>query len=238
MFGRSRVVGPRLRAAALLLGLGVSLTSSGCITETGRCSKNQVSVDGDFLACECAPGYVLSRDRVNCVACGEHARADGSRCVCETGYARANDAAACEKVEGSIAGSTCSETEPCTDPNPHCAEADSERYCTTSGCARHADCPAMWRCATSGATKYCQKPPTGLGDKCDSAADCAGKEAKFCEFFMTHECMVNDCARAPNICPSQYACCDLSQVVNESLCVPTSFLTDGMCPVGGKLVTP
>lgn len=242
MLGRSWAVAHRVRrrnsAAVLFLGIGLSLASSQCITEDGRCSKNQVPSEGELASCECAPGYVLDKDGVHCVACGAHSKPEGGKCVCEPGYDREDDDAPCEKVEGSAAGSACSEAHPCTDPNPYCAGADGEGYCTQSGCERNGDCPEKWLCAADGDESYCRKPPTGLGDTCMSSADCAGNEAKYCESFMLKQCMVNECAEDASICPSGFVCCDLRAVINESLCLSMAFLTSGMCPGGGKLVLP
>jgi hypothetical protein len=242
MLGRSWGAGRRLRrcpaAALLLASIGLGLGSSRCITEDGRCSTHQVTGRGSVLSCECAPGYVLDEDGVRCVSCGAHAQADGNRCVCEAGYAREREGEPCEKVEGSAAGSDCSEAEPCTDPNPYCAQPDASGYCTQSGCTRNDDCTEKWLCADSGDEKYCRKPPAGLGDTCASSADCADKEARYCEAIVAHECMVNDCVQDPSVCPSQFVCCDVRTLINESICVPTGRLVNGMCPGGGRLVTP
>lgn len=64
-------------------------------------------------------------------------------------------------------------------------------------------------------------PGGGLGDSCTSPADCAGKDASFCESFSLMQCTVSGCDLANDNCPDTYVCCDLSSVgVMDPLCLP------------------
>ena len=100
----------------------------------------------------------------------------------------------------------------------------------------------LWRDSStnlsSSPVTHCAKPPTGLGDSCTTQADCAGKEASYCEVLAAHVCLVNDCASNTAGCPSGFVCCDLTTFVGTSLCVIESFLSGGTCPGGSAPVTP
>lgn len=222
---------------AWALSLGVSIGS--CIVGDDKCDAHQVEVSRDqkLYSCECEPGYVVSPQGYGCVSCGEHQEVLNGKCVCEAGYERADDSATCEEIEGSELGAACSESEPCANPNPYCATSEDEPYCTTQGCARNDDCPKDWRCGSADELRFCQRPPSGFGDACESSDDCAGKEAAFCETLQTHMCIVSDCLEDPVACPSQSSCCDLKAFVGTSLCVANDFLTDGKCPDGRSPVT-
>lgn len=95
------------------------------------------------------------------------------------------------------------------------------------------DCPPDWRCETSAEPHFCKTPPKKLAEHCESSADCS-EEAAYCETYMSHVCLVKDCAKQPAVCPSEFVCCDVSALVGESLCLPRSTLTDGKC-IGGTL---
>jgi hypothetical protein len=184
-----------------------------------------------------APGYVPDKERgFGCVACKANETDSNGECVCKLGYDRPDPDGKCEKTEGSLIGSDCSEEQPCADPNPYCALGESPAYCTTQGCSNNEDCPSKWRCDKSGAAGFCKKPPQGLGENCASNADCS-EEAPYCEAFQTHTCIINDCLSRPTVCPSQLVCCDLTGLIGESFCVDTSALMNGLCPGGLKPVT-
>ena len=62
--------------------------------------------------------------------------------------------------------------------------------------------------------------PTGLGEPCQSDADCAGYEADFCAVNpMSGDgyCTIEDCALGE--CPAPYLCCDCT----ESTMLPPGF---------------
>jgi len=234
-FRRAAVARLLSTACAALLGF----TADSCLIEDDRCGPNQVKATNGLYACVCEPGYVTSALGYGCDACGENEESMGDKCVCKAGFNRSSDTAPCEAAQGSELGSACSESDPCVAPNDFCALSEDEPYCTTQGCKRNDDCPANWRCDTSGDEGFCNRPPSGFGDPCQSSADCAGKEASYCESLMTHVCIVNNCLPAPEDCPSQNVCCDVSAFVpGASLCVAISALSDGKCPGGSTPVTP
>jgi hypothetical protein len=123
------------------------------------------------------------------------------------------------------------------DPNPYCAETEDEPYCTTQGCERNDDCPADWRCSKMGEESFCRKPPASYTKSCQSNADCDA-EAAYCESLQAHVCIINDCLQAPDKCLSQSVCCDLTGLIGQSLCVPTSSLSNGKCVGGADPVRP
>lgn len=227
-----------LTASSTALGcVALAFVVSRCVVEDGACSEHQVPADEKMYTCRCENGYVPDEARgYGCVKCGQNETSDGSKCTCKQGFARPDDDSACEKVEGSVIGSECGADKPCTDPNPYCALSETPSYCTTKGCAKNDDCPSKWRCSEAEGDKFCQKPPAGLGDSCQSNADC-GKEAPYCENFMTHTCIINNCVSQPSVCPSGLICCDLSALIGEAFCVDKSVLMNGLCPGGTKPVT-
>lgn len=225
------------RTSTALGCIALAFTLSRCIAEDAACSEHQVPASDDLYTCKCASGYVPDKERgYGCVACKANETEEKGECVCKPGYARPEAGAKCVKVEGSLIGSDCSEEMPCTDPNPYCAFGESPAYCTKQGCSKNDDCPSKWRCDKSGAEAFCKKPPEGLGDTCQTSADC-GEEAPYCEAFQTHTCIINDCLSRPSLCPSQMVCCDLTALIQESFCVDTTVLMNGLCPGGLKPVT-
>jgi hypothetical protein len=228
----------RARFSTALGCVVLAFAVSRCIAEDGACSEHQVTSGDETYTCKCADGYVLDTDSgYGCVACKKNETSSAGACVCKEGYSRPDEKSPCEKTEGSVLGSECSAEQSCTAPNPYCAETQSPAYCTTQDCSENDDCPSMWRCDKAGDVAFCKKPPTGLGDSCDTSADCAGNEAGFCETFMTRTCIINKCASQPSVCPSQLVCCDLTALIGEALCIDAAVLTNGLCPGGTKPVT-
>jgi hypothetical protein len=106
--------------------------------------------------------------------------------------------------------------------------ADGAGYCTSAGCADSEECPDGFACSDEGGERYCERPPTGQGAACQSAADCADFEATYCESFQRGVCLVQDCTVSPDSCHEGWTCCDLSSVgLDETLCVQ-----DGLCVTG------
>lgn len=228
-----------LQVVCLIAGAAwLAGTMSACIVSDSRCDAHQFQTSVDLHNCSCDPGYVLSPMGYGCVPCGANEEVKSDTCVCKAGFTRASDTGPCEAVMGSELGATCDAAQSCNGPNPYCALSEDTPYCTTQGCTRNDDCSADWRCDTSGAQSFCKKPPSGFGMHCEASADCAGNEAAFCETLNTHMCIVSNCVGSPGGCPSQSVCCDLTTFVGTSLCVATSFLTDGKCPGGGSPVMP
>jgi hypothetical protein len=156
------------------------------------------------------------------VLCGEHEEPGADGCVCETGYLRPSEGAACEAAPASL-GAACSEEEPCTDATfSHCEPASNgSGYCTNVGCTSSTDCFGGYAC-NSG---VCRRPPLGLGKSCDSPSDCADGEATFCESFQTHQCLVQGCSLSPDNCFEGWTCNDLSALgMPTPVCLPTGSL--------------
>lgn len=211
----------------------------GCIVAEERCGDHQVmSTLGMFHACVCSPGYVLGADKRTCAPCGPNEQATNDTCTCSEGFSRSSPSAACTPIVGSLPGQACNDATPCAEPNPFCVTDGTESYCTIADCKDGSACPSNWRCRRSGAQTFCQKPPAGLLTACASSADCAGTEAAYCETTVGFVCLVNDCAREPSRCPNTSACCDFEGVFGQSLCVATSSLTQGKCPLGADPVAP
>lgn len=80
--------------------------------------------------------------------------------------------------------------------------------------------------------------PTGVGEACKTATDCAAFDAKYCAAAMGM-CLVDKCAKGENICGSNSSCCDFSALLaGFSICVPDGNLVNGNCPMGGMKVEP
>lgn len=214
-------------AAASLLGVAVG----ACIIEDNECGTHQTRIPGTY-SCECEPGFVPSTRGYGCDPCGEHEESSGGKCICASGYTRVSDTAPCEPIVGSALGESCSSGAPCVGEYAYCATSEAAPYCTRT-CAKAEDCPASWRCVASGAQSFCKTPPTGLGEECTSAADCAGKEASYCS-SSARACLVNNCVQRPSECPSGSVCCDLTAIVGQSLCLASSAITNGTCPLSGQ----
>ncbi len=208
-----------------LAGTGVIL---GCSYDPDeRCGPRQVYADPN--ACICEPGYVFDDSGSDCVRCGEHERENGGVCVCQDGYARSRAGAACEQVSAEL-GAACDDEQPCAgDEFDYCQMSEgSEGYCTSAGCADSNDCKAGYACNTQADPSYCQRPPVGLGQSCESSADCADTEATYCETLTSNTCLVEGCETADDCFPGN-ECCDLSSFLGTSLCLPADVSAE-FCP--------
>ncbi len=140
---------------------------------------------------------------------------------------RAGTTSPCTLRPAALGAACNTTTTPCTDPvYSYCASAaGADGYCTKSGCASSAECEG-YACKTTEAPAYCQRPPLGTGQACTSPADCAGTEATYCDWYMTHACLVEGCTVSPNNCYEGTDCCDLTQFgVPKPICV-----AKGACP--------
>jgi hypothetical protein len=80
--------------------------------------------------------------------------------------------------------------------------------------------------------------PTGVGEYCDTTADCAAFDATYCA-VAKHTCLVEKCAAGEHTCSSSSTCCDYSALkAGFSLCLPPDQLTGDACPMGGMKVEP
>jgi hypothetical protein len=128
--------------------------------------------------------------------------------------------------------------DPCDDAGNACAAGkyelchlgtDGTGYCTNA-CTGDGDCSGDFRCHDPGANGFCRRPATGHGDACESAADCAGKEADYCETIQSHLCLVRCSAGNTAGCFEGESCCDFA--VFNPICVPTDQCTKN----GGKVL--
>lgn len=223
---RFRTVSAALGVTAFF-GLGAA---SGCLFDPdNRCDKGQKYDSGSGL-CVCV-GDTTTGDH-NCVACPAHqhrpAAADGGdpatapdTCVCDDGYALMGTDCV---IMAAGQGDACSADNDCADKGAFtsCQMNATGGYCTNTGCTGASDCVGGYGCNTTGATSYCQQPPSGQGMACTKAADCAGTEATYCETFNAHTCFV-ECSADPNGCFAGYECCDLGPlsggIIKNKICV-------------------
>lgn len=151
--------------------------------------------------------------------CDEHQVMAGDpmlACVCEQGYVPSAKGYGCER---------CGEHERALSGKCVC-EADYARSNDSAACEPRTDAGSM-----------SEPQPSGVGKACESDANCP-EDAPYCETFMSHTCIINDCLQKPSKCVSDSVCCDLSSLIGQSLCVPTSALTNGKCYGGTNPVTP
>ncbi|MBN2194025.1 MAG: hypothetical protein JW751_14515 [Polyangiaceae bacterium] len=209
---------------AIALG-GALVTPSACVFDPDdRCGPHQVPY-GDNQRCVCEDGYAWAEG--GCVACEDHEVASADGCVCEEGYSRLTEGGPCELPPPGL-GAECDEDNPCGEPYPQCEPVDGATgYCTSVGCETSDDCEAGYACDDTVDPTVCRRPPTGLGQPCESDEDCAGTEATYCDLFVTMGCLVQGCTLDPDNCFVGYECCDLSGFgIAEPLCVA---LAEGGC---------
>jgi hypothetical protein len=204
-----------VRALSQLTLLG--LLSQGCVLDQDDpCGPNQVPWTGKER-CVCAEGTAYTP--AGCVACGEHEVSSPAGCVCEAGFARSVATQPCAPIPEGI-GTPCSSDAECLNPGyPHCETPSTGGYCTSLGCVDSSGCNGGYACNTAASPPYCQRPPSGAGLSCTTDADCAGKEATFCDTFVTGTCLVRDCTLEPDSCFTGSECCDLSGFGLPALCI-------------------
>lgn len=210
--GARRLV--RLFAAGLAAG-----AVAGCIyDDDDRCSDNQVAFDS---LCVCAPGSAWTAQ--GCVVCAENEQPGANGCECVAGFARPSAEAACEPLPSGL-GDACDTVDaPCGEgPFDHCqVVSGTSGYCTRIDCGDSLPCEGGYACETRSGAPFCRRAPLGLGTPCESADDCAGTEATWCDTFQTQQCIVQGCSLADQDCFGDQVCCDLSQFgVPVPLCLP------------------
>ena len=190
-----------------------------------RCGPNQKL--GALGTCACADGLVLQGQ--DCVPCGKHEEWEAGVCVCADGYTRSNETGSACVLGG--AGTACDATADdsgCKDSAfPLCrVPVSGPSYCSVT-CASDDDCPRGFVCDTESTPASCKSSPVGQGDHCESAEDCAGKEASYCESTISHACLVSGCSiDRPLSCSEGWICCDLQSLgFALTLCAP-----EGVCP--------
>jgi hypothetical protein len=211
---------PLLSLAALLAG------AVGCVYDPNhRCDDYEV-LSADGRQCVCMPGAAMTAH--GCTLCGANEVAGNGTCDCVAGYSRPAPGLACQQVP-SAQGAACDTlSAPCTDPTYTTCHVTNGTagYCTNVGCTTSAECPNGYACAVDAQPPYCRRPPVGAGRACQTSADCASSEATYCDSFMTHQCLVQGCALAPDNCFAGTVCCDLTSFgVPQPICVQS-----GTCP--------
>jgi hypothetical protein len=204
----------------------VALLAASCIYDPNhRCGPNQHL--GDNSSCDCDDGLILQGQF--CVPCGDNEVWQSGVCVCSDGFTRTSgDGGTC--VQGGP-GTSCdltASTSSCMDPDfPVCRDhGDGNGYCTVT-CDSNTDCPHGFTCDTTVTPATCKTAATGEGDACAAQADCAGKDASYCENVILHKCIVPSCAvNSPISCSEGWSCCDVRPLgLNMTLCIP-----EGECP--------
>jgi hypothetical protein len=132
---------------------------------------------------------------------------DGVKCVCSEGYAFT--ASGCVR---------CRVNEVPTDDG--CACRDGYTLASNGRCQ-----PAPKMVDAGSSDDEAPRPPTGVGEPCDSSEDCAGTDATYCETLVSQTCVVEGCSVEANDCFVGEECCDLTAFGMPTLCVP-----EGRCP--------
>lgn len=194
--------------------LGVA--PSACVYDAGqRCGPHQTEIDKD--RCICEMGYVPGT--AGCIPCGEHETASNGACVCDAGYARPADGAACAPIPAELGTACDSDSAPCAaGPYPLCHVTEGTSGYCTNACRDAQDCDGGYKCHEAGSDSYCRRPPLGYGDSCQSDDDCAGGEATYCETLQSNLCLVPCAAGKTDGCFEDEVCCNF--VVFEPICVP------------------
>lgn len=193
---------------------GTAFTATGCVP----CGENEV---GTAAGCVCADGYARASATEACTQCGENASATPTGCVCDAGFSRSSPGESCMAIASGGSGSPCTSEPDCTNPDyPYCQIGiTGDGYCTSAGCATDADCADGFSCVTSSSPSVCRLPPEGAGVPCATPTECAGTEALFCDTFVSHTCLVQDCSLAPNDCFPGMECCNVGAGI-PLICIP------------------
>jgi hypothetical protein len=213
----------RLRARAAWLVLTAASVGACIYDEDARCGPHMVVSEVD--ACECETGYVLVGKE--CITCPENEHVQGAGCVCDDGFARAVEGAACSELPTSGPGADCAANACMGSEFSECVEApNGDQYCTSRGCTESSDCPEGFACRASAEGSYCQRTPVGMASPCEVEQDCAGYEATFCETLISHSCLVQGCSLSQNDCFEGWDCCDVTAYgMPIPICIP-----EGNCP--------
>jgi hypothetical protein len=200
----------------ILGALAAALLSSCLIDTNNRCGPNQTF--DDDIGCSCVAGAVPKEQ--GCQLCVANEVAKGSNCECAPGFARNPATKLCEAETVSRCTPACSgDKTRCVPSN------DGGGYCAAEGCTSNAACGAGETCALWDKKPYCMRAPLGFGAACTAPTDCTGKDAEFCETFMSHVCLVKDCDLVLQNCPAANKCCAVA-FYGVNLCLPA----DVGCP--------
>lgn len=216
-----------IRPRSTFLLAALLAAAAGCVYDSDhRCDDNQ-TLSSDGRQCICVSGSVMTAH--GCTLCGANEVPGNGVCDCAPGYTHPTPGAACQAAPASALGTACNTASaPCTDPTYSTCHVTSGTtgYCTNAGCTTAADCLGGYACDTTSQPAFCKRPPVGVGQTCQSNADCAGTEATYCDAMVSHQCLVQGCKVASNDCFSGTECCDLSMYgVMQPVCLPP-----GACP--------
>jgi hypothetical protein len=205
---------PRYHRAVLSLLAALTALLGGCVYDASqRCGPAMTFVEA-ASSCVCDSNAVAVAG--GCQTCAADEVPSGGKCACAAGKTK-SAGNLCVTVAG--LGDPCSTvTAPCTDPTySYCAVQGSATTGTcTKQCASNTDCGAAYTCATWEAQPYC-RTFAGVGASCGSAADCT-QDARYCDTFQTHSCVVSGCSLTANDCPRGSMCCDFSGYGLGTLC--------------------
>lgn len=217
----------RASALGMLVGFLGSLGVTSCLYDpAARCDSNQ-RFDSAADLCVCDAAQNLVTGDTGCVPCAEHEVAQNDVCSCAPGFTRPSDGGACTDSPPAL-GAPCAKDADCSDATfDTCHSVDGGSGYCTNACADSSVCAGGYACDTTATPSYCRRPPLGQGKSCDSDLDCAGSEATWCESFVTHLCLVQNCSLTKNDCFPGKECCDISSfgVMPNPICVDT-----GTCP--------
>jgi hypothetical protein len=202
---------------ALLALLG--LVGGACVYDAGQRCGPAMTYSETARLCLCDSNAIAVPG--GCRPCADDEVASGGTCTCPPGQRKDADNV-CAVVKG--LGDACDTvTAPCNDTvYSYCAVKGGGTSGTcTKACANNNDCDAAYTCATWDATPHC-RTFTGVGDACGSSSECTG-DARYCDTFMTHSCLVSGCSLTANDCPRDTMCCDFSRFRLGTLCA-------GACP--------
>lgn len=197
----------------MIVVAGLLVLASACIVDPDqRCGPNQTL--SEFETCECNAASIWNTDQTECVPCRWDEVRVGSKCACRDGYVRHADGVRCEV--DFAAGQP-----PPDAPPPAMTEVPETQDLS---CADHGECGTNEYCRPIGDAAQCSAVPTGMGEPCESDQDCADYDATHCQTF-GKVCLVSQCSMAPDDCPPDWGCCDLSTYGLDNVCVPV-----GTCP--------
>lgn len=202
------------RILQAVLAVAIGATTSACVYDSDRrCGPAMTYVEAT-RTCVCDSNAVAEPG--GCRACAADEIPVMGKCGCPAGQTKNADNV-CSVVAG--LGDPCdTATSPCTSAEySYCAVdgAGTAGTCTKT-CATDADCGSAYTCADWETQPYC-RTFEGLGDTCASSADCTG-DARYCDTFQTHTCVVSDCSLTDHDCPRSTMCCDFSAFGLGTLC--------------------
>lgn len=203
----------RTEAFAVRAALVVAVAGA-CVYDPGQRCGPAMTFVAAANACLCDSNAISVAG--GCRPCADDEVVAAGKCTCAPGKARNADNA-CVAVAG--LGDPCdTATAPCNDTRySYCAVRGSGTAGTcTNRCTSHGDCDAAYTCATWEAQPYC-RTFEGAGAACGTPADCTG-DARYCDMFQTHSCLVSGCSLTANDCPRGTMCCDFSRFGAGTLC--------------------